>query len=290
MKRMIWLCLLLLALFAPARAEDTLGVCVDGTRTEMDREAYLVGAVAAEMPASYALEALKAQAVAARTRAVAGTCASHPGADICTDSGCCQGYLDEAAQEARWGGETAYWRARIVQAVEETRGVIMTWEGRPIEVLYHAVSGGQTEDVELVYSQALPYLRSVPSPGEETASGYESVQTFSHGELVALFPEQAVEGRVALEVLERSDSGRVLWLSVGGRAMEGRTLRSVLGLKSTNFQIVDNGDTVTFLQRGYGHGVGMSQAGANAMAQAGARWDEILLHYYTGVALTALGE
>lgn len=216
MKRMIWLCLLLLALFAPARAEDTLWVCVDGTLTEMDREAYLVGAVAAEMPASYALEALKAQAVAARTRAVAGTCASHPGADICTDSGCCQGYLDEAAQEARWGGETAYWRARIVQAVEETRGVIMTWEGRPIEVLYHAVSGGQTEDVELVYSQALPYLRSVPSPGEETASGYESVQTFSHGELVALFPEQAVEGRVALEVLERSDSGRVLWLSVGG--------------------------------------------------------------------------
>ncbi len=269
-----------------ARSEGDLTVSIDGKPVRMGMEDYLVCVVAAEMPASYEMEALKAQAIAARTR-VAGTgCRSHPEVDVCTDSTCCQGFLDQQAQARRWGEDTEAYRARILEAVRETEGLIMTYDGEPIEVLYHAVSGGYTEDVEQVYHEALPYLRAVPSPGEEDASGYETVQTFTQAELCAAFPDAANKGRVVLRVLERSDTGRVTKLSVGPFTMTGRVFRSALGLKSTNFTLDIGEDAVTIRQKGYGHGVGMSQAGANAMARSGAKCLDILSHYYTGVCFT----
>ena len=270
-----------------ARGDDRLAVFIGDKIVEMPREKYLVGVVAAEMPASYEVEALKAQAVAARTRTLGG-CLSHHQADVCGDSACCQGYLDEEAQVARWGEDTEQYRARIEAAVNATQGIIILYEDKPIEVLYHAVSGGHTEDVEQVYGMALPYLRGVVSPGEENASRYETVQEFTQETLAAAFPGMA--GPIALEVLERSESGRVLRVLVGGHEMTGRLFRSALGLKSTNFVIEQDADGVRIWQRGYGHGVGMSQAGANAMAKSGVTFREILLHYYTGVVLGTLAE
>lgn len=271
-----------------AQAGEWIAVHDQGETVSMYREAYLIGVVAAEMPASYEPEALKAQAVAARTRVERGHCLSHPEANVCTDSGCCQGYLDEAAQKARWGDDMAYYHTRIRKAVEATDGVVLMYEGELIEVLYHAVSGGYTEDVENVYETALPYLRSVVSPGEEQASRYETIQVFTQNELAAVFPDAAQDGMVALTILERSQSGRVTKIQVGPYEITGRVFRSALGLKSTNFEIHQTEESVTFYQRGYGHGVGMSQAGANAMALAGAAYDEILYYYYTGVELCEL--
>ncbi|MDR0930073.1 MAG: stage II sporulation protein D [Oscillospiraceae bacterium] len=282
----------LLCLLIPyaVRGEAMLAV-YDGAQTlPMPREAYLTGVVAAEMPALYEAEALKAQAVAARTRVVGQHCRSHPEANVCMDSACCQGYLDEAGQRARWGADYEFYHEKISQAVRDTAGLILTYKGEPIEVLYHAASGGYTEDVEQVYAHALPYLRGVPSPGEEGASGHETVQSFPMAALVALFPEEAEGGAVALEILARSASGRVTELQIGQHKMTGRTFRAILSLKSTNFYFSWDGDTLIIRQLGYGHGVGMSQAGANAMAREGAAFDQILLHYYTGVSLTLLAD
>ncbi len=270
----------------PAKAESSIRV-FDGKKTvSMAEDDYLVCVVAAEMPAAYQEEALKAQAIAARTRVAKGHCASHPKADVCVDSGCCQGFLDEAGQEARWGDDAKLYKSKIRQAVEETHGLILTYDEEPIEVLYHAVSGGWTEDVEDVYVEALPYLRAVSSPGEEEAKGFETMSSVTDSDLASMFPEEEEEGTVALEVLERSETGRVMWLRVGKHTMTGRTFRKALGLTSTNFDILREDGKVTFLQHGYGHGVGMSQAGAEAMAKVGARYDEILLHYYTGVTIS----
>ena len=289
--KMILIGILLAALCAllplTARADDTLTVWHEGKMTRMSREAYLIGVVAAEMPASYEMEALKAQAVAARTRTMR-RCRAHPGADVCTDSACCQGYLTDEAQRARWGLETEMYRARVKEAVDATRGIVITYGDEPIEVLYHAVSGGYTEDAEQVFREALPYLRSVASPGEEGAPGFETTQTFAQDTLIAVFPDEKPPIRV--EVTGRSNSGRVTAVRVGAHTMTGRLFRSALGLKSTIFELESIGDTLVIRQRGYGHGVGMSQAGANAMAKTGSTFAEILLHYYTGVALSLLAE
>lgn len=136
-------------------AEKTIAVWLeDGVRT-MPLESYVCGVVAAEMPAAYHLEALKAQAVAARTRAVRqqldGGCSRHPGADICGDSACCQGYVGEAACREKWGGEFELYRKRVMQAALETRDELLRYDGEPITVMYHAMSGGRTEDVQAVF-------------------------------------------------------------------------------------------------------------------------------------------
>ena len=154
------------------------GICV------MPLESYVCGVVAAEMPAAYHLEALKAQAVAARTRALRqqeeGGCSNHPGADICGDSSCCQGYSGEAQCRERWGQEFSLYRERVMRAVFETRDELVTYEGEPITVLYHAMSGGRTEDAQAVFAQSLPYLVSVESHGEESARGFYTDTTLSY--------------------------------------------------------------------------------------------------------------
>lgn len=270
-----------------------------GKLRDLPLEEYLIGVVAAEMPASFHEQALRAQAVAARTRAVAGLrrldgrgCALYAGADICSDSAHCQAWADDAALRARWGGDYAKHLRKISGAVRDTRGQVMTYGGKPIEVLYHAVSGGATEDVEHVFAQALPYLRGVDSPGEENATRYRNVQRFSLAEaaaaLNAAFPEAGVTAAGlpgALAVLERFDSGRVAQVRVGGAVVTGVNFRRALGLYSANFTLAFEGNELVTDQRGYGHGVGMSQTGADAMARAGSGYADILRHYYSGVLI-----
>lgn len=262
---------------------------------------YLLGAVAEEMPASYHLEALKSQAVAARTRVVkqikAGGCTAHPGADICSDPAHCQGYLNADKQKAKWTSEYTVYRDRVQKAVNDTGGVLITYENEPITVLYHAVSGGFTEDAQAVFGQSLPYLKSVESKGEEGVSRYESTQRFSNADAVrilnAAFPAAHLSGDllpVQMYILTVTDSGRADTVQLGDTVVTGRDIREALSLYSTLFTIQADESSITFKQKGYGHGVGMSQAGANAMAANGADYEAILTHYYQGVTITKPNE
>lgn len=265
-------------------------------------EQYVLCSLAAEMPAAYPAEALKAQAIAIRTKAIAecrtlggNGCAAHPECDLCTDASCCQGYLDDAAQETRWGGEYRLYRERIADAVRATTGQIMTYEGLPIQVLYHACSGGMTDDAATVFAQAVPYLTSVASPGEEFFSGYLTDVSYSLTEVCAMlqeaFPECGVtpdgfSGQVRLQ--SSTASGRIQHILVGQTTVSGRAFRDALKLRSAIITWDISGDTIVFHTRGYGHGVGMSQAGAAAMASQGSRYQAILQYYYPGAELTDL--
>ena len=265
-------------------------------------EDYVAGVVAAEMPARYHPEALACQAVAARTfairqcRALGGNgCKSHPGYDVCSDSACCQGYLTPAAQRDKWPGEYSAMSSRVQSAVRVTAGQFLTYDGLPIEALYHASSGGMTEDAAAVFSSAQPYLVSVDSPGEEGYAGYVTQTTFSFSEAARLLTEAfpgcgvtAEDLPGQLELRSSTASGRVDTVLVGARSVTGTQLRQALGLRSTLLTWTFHEYSVTFQTRGYGHGVGMSQAGAQAMAAAGERYADILAHYYPGTHLSLL--
>ncbi len=285
-----------------ARASLTLTVYDPSTQAtfEQSLESYVCHVVAAETPASYHLEALKAQAVAARTRVVAQAvalggkgCVSHPGADICTDSAHCQGYATLEECRALWGDSYGAYSARIAEAVANTRGELITYGGEPITVLYHAMSGGHTEDARAVFAQSLPYLVGVESAGEETLRGCYEDAAFTYAEAAARLAA-LVPGATAADVRERfaigahTETGRVDTLQLAGQEIAATDLRRALGLRSTWFTLSADENGLIFHQRGYGHGVGMSQAGANAMAADGAGYADILAHYYQGTALMPL--
>ncbi|MBQ8535864.1 MAG: stage II sporulation protein D [Clostridia bacterium] len=267
-------------------------------------EEYLLGAVAAEMPASHHLEALKSQAVAAQTRLVqqmpqwgGSGCATYSEAAICLNSACCQGYLSPQGRKERWGADQAAYESRIRQAVQAAQGLVLTYEGEPITVLYHAVSGGRTEDAQAVFSQSLPYLVSVDSPGEEGAAKFETRTALSCQEAAALlnaaFPQAQADPALLsaqLAIRETSPAGRALTVQVGEQLVTGREFRQALSLNSTWLTLQCDENTLTIIQRGYGHGVGMSQAGANAMAARGSDMAAILAHYYPGATLVHLND
>ncbi|HPF53158.1 MAG TPA: stage II sporulation protein D [Clostridia bacterium] len=267
---------------------------------EMPLEEYLVGVVSGEMPASYEFEALKAQAVASRTYSVYSIihhgCGSHEDADICTNSSCCQAYSSLAKREQKWGDSFIYYNNLITRAVLETANEVLLYEGRPIEALYHAASGGYTENSENVYSEALPYLRSVLSDNE-TGSRQTGSVTFAYSNFVDMvnlaYPqaELTVENVAReVEILSVYESGRVESLRLGQTVISGKQARRLFSLDSTMFEIELLPTSVTFNTKGFGHGVGLSQSGANGMAQGGSGYLEILLYYYTGVELGKLTE
>lgn len=273
-----------------------------GAARSLRLEEYVVGVVAAEMPARYHPEALACQAVAARTFAVGrclalggNGCRRHPGYDLCMDSACCQGYLTPTARREKWPGEYTALEARVESAARTTAGQILTYGGLPIEALYHASSGGRTEDAAAVFSGGQPYLVSVASPGEEGYDGYEVQTVYARTEAARLLREAfpgcgvtAEELPGQLELRSSTASGRVDTAAVGQTTVTGAQLRQALGLRSTLCTWDFDEDTVTFTTRGYGHGVGMSQAGAQAMAASGSGCAEILAWYYPGTHLSLL--
>jgi len=266
-----------------------------GKTEEMPLEEYIIGVVGAEMPASFPLEALKAQAVAARTYAVRHMTAfggsGCSGADICTDSGCCQSYKSTEQLREKFGGEAEHYMDKLRQAVYETEGEYAAYKGEPIEALYHSSAGGRTEDAQNVFSAALPYLVGVDSPGEETAGKYAAEVTVSLGEFTNRVNKKWPAAKLKknrlgeqVKVVSRYDSGRVKELKLNKITVSGRELRRLFDLNSANFTL-SIGEKVTIRTKGYGHGVGMSQYGARAMALEGAGYEEILKHYYTGVEI-----
>lgn len=271
----------------------TLTIQDGGTTEQMTLERYLTGVVRGEMPASFEMEALRAQAAAERSyvyyQLAAGRKDAHPDADFCTDHTCCSAYLSETAAREKWGGDFAPWNTRVEQAVSDTDGQVVLYRGQPILAVFHSSSAGRTAAAGDVWSGDLPYLVSVDSPeGEETVPNYYSTVTFTAAEakekLLAAHPELKLSGTPDrwFGAAAENGSGRVETVSVGGTDIEGTELRRIFGLRSACFTVAADSESVTFRVTGYGHGVGMSQYGANQLAREGKTWQEILEWYYTG--------
>lgn len=261
---------------------------------EEDMTEYLIGVVAAEMPASFEEETLRAQAVAARSYALYCAAAHrHDNAEVCADSGCCQAWLDDAAMRERLGGEYEFYISKLRRAVETTAGEYLTYEGAPVFAAFHSSSAGATEDSGSVWN-AVPYLVSVPSPeSADTVPGYVSTVDVApldlRDSILALCPDADFTGDASTWVgeIRRGASGRVESVTLGGRDIPGTKLRSLFALRSTAFTLEYTGEAFRFTVTGFGHGVGMSQYGANVLAQNGADYREILAHYYPGTTLSS---
>ena len=262
----------------------------------MDLEAYVLGVVSGEMPVRYGMEALKAQAVATRTytlyRAAHGGCHTRDDADVCTNSKCCQAFSSHASMQQKWGDAYAENYNRLAEAVMSTAGQVLMYDGKLCDALYHACSGGRTEDSENVYSNMFPYLRGVDSPYEDPMR--EKDVAFGAAELVALitakYPDCGVtEENYADEIAVEStyESGRVRKFRIGRTEISGKEANKLFDLKTAMFTVTASEDGLVFHTKGYGHGVGLSQNGANGMAAHGSTYEEILLHYYTGVDLVS---
>ena len=262
----------------------------------MALDVYLQGVVRGEMPASFELEALKAQAAAERTyiyyQLAAGRKEAHPNADVCNDPSCCNAWLSEEAAREKWGGDFDGWESRIEEAVAATDGQVALYDGQPILAVFHSSSAGKTAGAGDVWSGDMPYLRSVDSPeGEETVPNYYSAAEFTAAEAKALLaqahPELTFSGGPDkwFGAVEKDESGRVGTVEVCGAPLRGVEVRRIFSLRSACFTIDAAADRVTFRVTGYGHGVGMSQYGANELARQGRTWQEILLWYYADIAI-----
>ncbi|AIS51373.1 stage II sporulation protein D [Thermoanaerobacter kivui] len=266
---------------------------------KMDLEEYVKGVVAAEMPAEFEMEALKAQAVAARTYALSKEialggkgCELHPGADVCTDPEHCQAWQSEKELRDKWGENFDKYYAKISQAVEDTKGLVLVYENALIVPAYHAISGGKTENAEEVWQNKIPYLRSVSSSGEDVASKYKTTVVVSKEEFISKIKQKEPSVKLnatnilsQIKDVERTQAGHVKSLKIGNVTFSGKDIKEIFNLNSTNFSFDGQKDNIVITVIGYGHGVGMSQYGANAMAKEGKKFDEILKHYYTGVEI-----
>ena len=268
----------------------------DGQVAEMTMADYLWGVVAAEMPASFEPEALRAQAVCARTYSLWKLQAkSHEGdgADICADSSCCQAYLAKEDAAQRWGeGSASAYRAKIASAVADTDGQVLTYDGAPIQAVFFSSASGATEDAAAVWGRSLPYLVSVDSPEGDEVPNYHSTVILTAEQVKKTVSEAGLgadlsgEPSAWFQNLTRTASGRVAGVELGGVSLSGGAARNLFALRSACFDISQEDGVFTFSVTGYGHGVGMSQYGANAMASGGKSFQEILEWYYTGAKVS----
>ncbi len=269
---------------------------------DMLLEDYVVSVLMGELPYDYEDETLKAQAVAARTYALYRSqifgkkgMSLHPGADVCTESTHCQAYRSLSERKRQWGKSFEVKEARVVAIVAATKGELLTYANAPIEALYHSTSGGMTEDAANVFAQDRPYLKSVASRGEENTKRYEAEKTVARSAFAKTVNQRYPSAMIAaskldsqVRVTSRTAAGRIETIRLGGATLTGREFRSLFGLDSANVSLSIGNTEVSMKTIGYGHGVGMSQVGAEAMAKDGADYREILTHYYSGVEITRL--
>lgn len=280
---------------AAVSENETVTVQIDGKPTELTLESYVEGVTAAEIPADFPREALRAQAVAARTYALCklsrGRPDAHPDADLCDDYRHCAAYRSPAVSV--FGTDEL---SAIRAAVRDTEGEILTSEGAPIAAVFHCVSGPRTESAADVWGEDVPYLQSVVSPGGTAFDGYESAVTVSADDFRekagSAFPAADLSGPPSawFKASVRSNAGGIKTVKLGGVTVEGTAVRELFGLRSTNFTVTTADDSLTFHTIGYGHGVGLSQYGAKYMAENGSDYREILAHYYPGTELVSLNE
>lgn len=261
---------------------------------EVPLDTYICNVISAEMPVDFEKEALKAQAIVARTYTIYKIKnKKHDNADICDNSSCCQAWISKQDRLDRWDGDKeAKWN-KIEEAVKETQGKIITYENTPINAFFHSNSGGKTELPVDVWGGGsnMPYLQVVETSGEDGYTQYNSELELTNEELL-----EKLKGKYAdigidfnneddIKILEYTSSGRVKTIKFGNHQISGTEARSILGLRSTNFNIVKEEGKIKFIVTGYGHGVGMSQTGADSMAKNGSTSEEIIKHFYVGVEI-----
>ena len=267
-------------------SEVTIPVLLEDHIVMMELEVYLLGVVLSEMPASFESEALKAQAVAARTFAlkIHTDGYKHMGGAVCANAGCCQGYLSPRDYLDRgWSQEQL---CKVTQAVRSTQGQVLIYEGKLISATYFACSGGSTESAAAVWGQDVPYLQAVESPGEEETVYFTDRKLFAPEELqnaLGILLEGNPE--TWFGIAYRTDGGGIDTIQICGVSYRGTTLRTLLGLRSTMFTVKVTQEGIEFTTYGYGHRVGMSQYGADAMAMTGSDYRQILDYYYRGAIL-----
>lgn len=263
---------------------------------EVNLDEYIACVVSAEMPVTYDIEALKAQAVVARTYTIykITTSKKHDEADICDKSSCCQAWISKEDRLAKWDEDkrASNWNT-ILQVVNETAGKIITYEGKPINAFFHANSGGKTQVPFYVWGgTGYPYLQVVETSGEDAYSQYSSQSKFKKQEFIQKLREEYEDFQIdfeeenCIEIIKRDESDRVVTVKIGNLNLSGVETRTILGLRSANFTVEINTDEIIFEVIGYGHGVGMSQTGADALAKQGKTYEEIIKHFYKGVKIT----
>ena len=279
----------------PREGDITITALINGDIKEYNLEEYLFGVVAAEMPASFHKEALKAQAVAARTYIVnkmrTGD-SDHDEADVCADSTHCKAYLtDEQIKEKHGDNWIREYSGKIKSAIEETNGEIAVWGGEPIEAVFHSSGSGVTENAKDVWGGDVPYLVSVESPGDVHSPTFLNDVTVSFESFSEKIKEHA-GGDVSPYIgdISRNESGSVKTIDLGGALFDGVKVREIFSLPSTNFTVSAGENEFVFHCRGKGHGVGMSQYGAEYFAKQGMEYKDILKKYYTGIDVVNIGE
>lgn len=265
-----------------------------GEVEEVELDSYLVNVVSAEMPVDFEIEALKAQAVVARTYTIYKMQnKKHENADICDDSNCCQAWISKEDRLSRWEADKSEsnWN-KIEQAVEETKGKVTTYNNKVINAFFHSNSGGKTEiPVNVWGGTGYPYLQVVETSGEEGYSQYQSEAIYTRDELIEKLKTKYEDITIDFnndedcKILEYTDSGRVRMVKFGNHELSGTETRSLFNLRSTNFEIIKEDENIKFSVKGYGHGVGMSQTGADSLAKQGKNYEEIIKHFYIGVEI-----
>lgn len=272
--------------------KDTISVFMTTSETteELNMRDYIIGTVAAEMPASYDDEALKAQALAAVTYAEYqkknGEKDSLNGADISDNSNLYQGYMTKEQMQQKWGDTFDTYYEKIANAVDAVIDKVIIYNGEPIMAAYHAICSGVTESAENVWGVNIPYLVSVESEGDKESTRYLSTVTVSDNDLKELIGSENVSGDgLDIKINSTSDAGTVLDAVVCGESMNGEKMRELFSLRSSCFSVGYEDSEYTFTVKGYGHGVGLSQYGADWYAKQGMTYDEIIKHYYKGVTI-----
>lgn len=277
-------------------AENYVSVMLseNGKIEKMEEREYVIGALAAEMDISCREEALKAQAVACYTymqyMKIQDNEKSFNGADVSDDSNVCQGYIDENARREKWGEGFEENEKKAEKAVDAVLGKQITYGGKPVLAAYHAISSGATEDAETVWGKEYPYLKSVESAGDKLSADYSRTVILSLDDFLKCCSKLdgvklAGDAENILGKQYVSENGYVKSLYLGSNKVSGESFRKAFGLNSCCFTVSYDGGHFTIRVLGSGHQVGMSQYGADYMAQQGFSWKEILMHYYTDVEI-----
>lgn len=257
----------------------------DNTIITIPFEEYIVGVVSGEMPVNFELEALKAQAVAARSYAYIKMKENENNDYDVVDTVMNQVYLDEQTLKEQWKGDYVKNINKIKTAVLETKGEYIDYQGEIVEALFFSTSTGKTENVEEVFSENLPYLRSVDSSFDEEVSPVFNDQ--KEFELKEFYKKLNLNYKEKLNtnIIETTSTGRIKKILINNKVFTGNEVATFLGLRSSFFEIKQDKNKVTVHTKGFGHGVGMSQYGAEALAKKGSTYEEIIKYYYTGVEI-----
>lgn len=255
----------------------------NGSVVSMELDEYLVGVVGAEMPASFNIEALKAQAIVARTY----TLKTINSGKKLSDDNSTQNYKSNEELKNTWGSSYNTYYNKVRSAVIDTKGIVIKYNSGLIDALYHSTSNGYTEDASNVWKNSVPYLKSVSSEYDTTNKNFIYNKFISYQDLSNKLGIP-VSYSSNIEISEKTNSGRVKYLNIDGNIFNGVNVRTILGLRSTDFVFEKQETGINIITKGYGHGVGMSQYGANGMANNGYSYKDIILHYYKGVYLDAI--